>query len=76
MQQCWICSRAQIGAAQRRFDYNYALISNRRALSLRLRFRLGPGTELMPFVGYIHNTEWQEAPPVFADGVHALPQFD
>jgi len=71
-----VLSIGLIAAAQRGFDYNYALISNRRALSLLLRFRLGPGTEVMPFVGYIHNTEWQEEPLVFADGVHPLPQFD
>jgi iron complex outermembrane recepter protein len=71
-----VLSIGLIAAAQRGFDYNYALISNRRALSLLLRFRLAPGTEVMPFVGYIHNTEWQEEPLVFADGVHPLPQFD
>jgi iron complex outermembrane receptor protein len=65
-----------IAAAQRGFDYNYALISNRRAFSLLLRFKLAAGTELMPFVGYIHNTEWQETPLVFADGSHPLPLFN
>src|SRR5215813_7867346 len=65
-----------IAAAERGFDYNYALISNRRAVSLLLRFRPGSGTEVMPFVGYIHNTEWKEAPLVFADGTHPLPLFD
>lgn len=65
-----------IAAAERGFDYNYALISNRRAISLLLRFRPGSGTEVMPFVGYIHNTEWQETPLVFADGIHPLPLFN
>ena len=65
-----------IVAAQRGFDYNYALISNRRAISLLLRFRPGSGTEVMPFVGYIHNTEWQQTPLVFADGMHPLPLFN
>jgi len=65
-----------IAAAERGFDYNYALISNRRAISLLLRFRPGSGTEVMPFIGYIHNTEWKEAPLVFADGTHPLPLFN
>jgi iron complex outermembrane receptor protein len=65
-----------IVAAQRGFDYNYALISNRRAISLLLRFRPGSGIEVMPFVGYIHNTEWQQTPLVFADGIHPLPLFN
>ena len=65
-----------IAAAERGFDYNYALISNRRAISLLLRFRPGSETEVMPFVGYIHNTEWQQTQLVFADGVHPLPLFN
>lgn len=65
-----------IAAAARGFDYNYALRSNRRAISLLLRFRSGSGTEVVPFVGYIHNTEWEESPLVFADGVHPLPLFN
>jgi iron complex outermembrane recepter protein len=65
-----------IGAAERGFDYNYALRSNRRAISLLIRFRPGSGTEVVPFVGYIHNTEWEETPLVFADGTHPLPLFN
>jgi len=65
-----------IAAAERGFDYNYALTSNRRAISLLLRFRPGSGTEVMPFVGYIHNTEWEQTPLVFADGMHPLPLFN
>jgi iron complex outermembrane receptor protein len=65
-----------IAAAERGFDYNYARISNRRAISLLLRFKPGSGTEVMPFVGYIHNTEWLEEPLVFADGNHPLPLFN
>jgi iron complex outermembrane receptor protein len=65
-----------IAAAQRGFDYNYALISNRRAISLLLRFRPGSGIEVMPFVGYIHNTEWEQTQLVFADGIHPLPLFN
>lgn len=63
-------------AAAHGFDYNYALRSNRRALSLLVRFTPTPGTEVLPFVGYIHNTEWEELPYVYADGVHPLPMFD
>ena len=65
-----------IAAAERGFDYNYARISNRRAVSLLLRFTPSPGTEVLPFVGYIHNTEWQQTPLVFADGIHPLPLFN
>jgi iron complex outermembrane recepter protein len=65
-----------IAAAARGFDYNYALKSNRHAISLLLRWRPVPGTEVVPFVGYIHNTEWEETPLVFADGIHPLPLFN
>ena len=65
-----------IAAAAHGFDYNYALRSNRRAISLLLRFRPGSAAEVLPFIGYIHNTEWEETPYVYADGAHALPLFD
>ena len=64
-----------VGAAQD-FDYNYALSSTRRAISLVLRWRPTPGTEFLPFFGYIYNTEHQETPFVFADGTHPLPLFN
>ena len=63
-------------AAAHGFDYNYATRSNRRALSLLLRFAPAAGTEVLPFVGYTHNSEWQELPYVYADGVHPIPMFD
>jgi len=64
-----------VGAA-RDFDYNYALSSTRRAISSLLRWRPTPGTEVVPFFGYIYNTESQETPFVFADGTHPLPLFN
>lgn len=63
-------------AAARDFDYNYALSSNRRAISLLLRWRPTSRTEFVPFFGYIYNTEHQETPFVFADGTHPLPLFN
>ena len=63
-------------AAARDFDYNYALSSTRRAISLLLRWRPAPGTEIVPFFGYIYNSENQETPFVFADGTHPLPLFN
>ena len=65
-----------IAAAAHGFDYNYALRSNRRAISLLLKFTTGTRAEVLPFIGYIHNTEWQETPFAFADGFHPLPLFD
>lgn len=63
-------------AAARDFDYNYALSSTRRAISLLLRWRPTSRTEFVPFFGYIYNTENQETPFVFADGTHPLPLFN
>jgi iron complex outermembrane receptor protein len=65
-----------IAGAAHGFDYNYALKSNRRAISLLLKFTPGARTEVLPFIGYVHNTEWQETPFVFTDGVHPVPVFD
>jgi iron complex outermembrane recepter protein len=63
-------------AAAQDFDYNYALASTRRAISLLARWRPTSGAEIVPFFGYIYNTEDQETPFVFADGTHPLPQFN
>ncbi|MBV8974667.1 MAG: hypothetical protein JOY74_06045, partial [Sinobacteraceae bacterium] len=63
-------------AAAQDFDYNYALASTRRAISLLARWRPISGAEIVPFFGYIYNTEDQETPFVFADGTHPLPQFN
>ena len=63
-------------AAARDFDYNYALSSTRRAISLLARWRPTSRTEVIPFFGYIYNTEDQETPFVFADGTHPVPQFN
>jgi len=43
-------------AAARDFDYNYALSSTRRAISLLLRWRPTSRAEFVPFFGYIYNT--------------------
>ena len=63
-------------AAARDFDYNYALSSSRRAISLLLRWHLTSRAEVVPFFGYIYNTESQETPFLFADGTHPLPLFN
>jgi iron complex outermembrane receptor protein len=63
-------------AAAQDFDYNYALASTRRAISLLARWRPTSQIEVIPFFGYIYNTEDQETPFVFADGTHPVPQFD
>jgi iron complex outermembrane recepter protein len=63
-------------AAGHDFDYNYALRSNRRAISVLARLRPSAAAEIVPFVGYIHNTEWRLTPAVYADGIHPLPSFD
>ena len=65
-----------IAGAAHGFDYNYALKSNRRAISLLLKFTPNLRTEVVPFIGYVHNTEWQETPFVFTDGVNPLPIFN
>ena len=64
-----------VGAAQN-FDYDYALTSARRAASLVLRYQPNPGTQILPFFGYIHNTEHAELPLVYSDRAHPLPLFD
>jgi len=63
-------------AAVRGSDYNFSLRSSHRALSLLLRFTPTTGTQVLPFVGYLHNSESAELPYVYADGVHSLPMFD
>jgi len=63
-------------AAAQDFDYNYALTSIRQAISLLLRWRPAPGTEIIPFYAYIYNTEHDETPLVFSDGTHPLPLFN
>ncbi|MFI4886336.1 MAG: TonB-dependent receptor domain-containing protein [Steroidobacterales bacterium] len=63
-------------AAAREFDYGYAAQSNERAASLLLRIRPTDRIELVPFIGYTHNTERRELPLVYADGIHPPPLFD
>jgi iron complex outermembrane receptor protein len=63
-------------ALARDFDYDFALTSRRRAVSFVGRFRPNAGIELIPFLGYIRNTEHRETPLVISDGVHPLPIFD
>jgi iron complex outermembrane receptor protein len=62
--------------AARNFDYDYALTSTRRAISMVLRYQPSPRTELLPFFGYTHNTEREELPLVYSDRAHPLPLFD
>jgi len=63
-------------AAAQNFDYDYALTSARRAISLVARFQPNPGAEVIPFFGYIHNFEHEETPFVFSDRAHPLPLFE
>ena len=63
-------------AATQNFDYDYALTSARRAISLVVRYQPNPGTELFPFFGYTHNTEHEQTPLVYSDRTHPLPLFD
>lgn len=63
-------------AAAEDFDYDYALRSSRRAISLVARFHPDPGAEIIPFFGYMHNTEHAETPLVYSDRTHPLPLFE
>src|SRR5262249_26516643 len=63
-------------AAAQNFDYDYALQSARRAISLAARIRPNANIELIPFYGYVHNFERNQTPTVFSDRVHPLPLFD
>jgi len=58
------------------FDYDYARTSENLGFSLLLRIRPDEGTEILPFVGYIHNYEHQLLPIVFAGGLSPLPLFN
>ena len=64
-----------VGAA-RNFDFDYALESARRAISLVARIRPNANTEIIPFYGYVHNFEREQTPSVYSDRVHPLPLFD
>ncbi|MBS0374715.1 MAG: TonB-dependent receptor [Proteobacteria bacterium] len=57
------------------FDYLYALTSFRRAVAVVGRIRPTEGTEIVPFFGYIRNTERSETPYVFADRVSVPANF-
>ncbi len=58
------------------FDYNYARTSGSLGFSLLLRIRPDERSEILPFVGYIHNGERQVLPTVFANGLNPLPMFN
>ncbi len=58
------------------FDYTLALASTQRAISALARFHPSEETEVVPFFGYIHNTERYETPLVFSNGNDPLPVFD
>jgi iron complex outermembrane recepter protein len=58
------------------FDYNYARNSASLGYSLMLRIRPDPRSEIVPFIGYVHNGEHQGLPSVYADGLHPLPMFN
>src|ERR1700719_3548910 len=48
------------------FDYDYARTSSNLGFSLLLRIRPDERSEILPFVGYVHNGEHQLLPIVFA----------
>jgi iron complex outermembrane receptor protein len=58
------------------FDYNYARTSENLGFSLLLRIRPDERSEILPFVGYVHNGEHQLLPIVFANGLSPLPMFN
>src|SRR6266853_1313669 len=58
------------------FDYNYARTSGNLGFSLLLRIRPDERSEILPFVGYLHNGERQVLPTVFANGLNPLPMFN
>ncbi|HWS61995.1 MAG TPA: TonB-dependent receptor [Steroidobacteraceae bacterium] len=58
------------------FDYNYARTSENLGFSLLLRIRPDERSEILPFIGYIHNGEHQLLPIVFANGLSPLPMFN
>jgi iron complex outermembrane receptor protein len=58
------------------FDYTLALASVQRAISALARLHPSADTEVVPFFGYIHNTERYETPLVFSNGNDPLPLFD
>jgi iron complex outermembrane receptor protein len=58
------------------FDYNYARTSENLGFSLLLRIRPDERSEILPFVGYVHNGEHQLLPIVFASGLNPLPMFN
>ncbi len=57
------------------FDYNYALSSTRRAISVLARIQPSANTVIVPFFGYIFNTERRETPFVYADRMNPVPYF-
>jgi len=58
------------------FDYEYALRSVRRAFTVLLRFHPSADVDVIPFFGYIHNTERYETPFAYSNGADPLPPFD
>ena len=62
-------------AAAQDFDYNYALSSQRRAISVLARIQPSADTLIVPFFGYIYNKERRESPFVYADQTDPVPYF-
>lgn len=63
-------------AAAQNFDYEYALTSKRRAVSLTARFHPNAAVEWIPFFSRLHNSESSLTPSVYSDRIHPLPLFD
>ena len=57
------------------FDYYFATKSKKRAVSVLARIQPSPTTEIVPFFGYVYNTERRETPFVYATGTDGVPFF-
>ena len=62
-------------ADARDFDFNYALNSSRRAVSVLARIQPSADTLIVPFFGYIYNTERRETPYTYANQTDPVPYF-
>lgn len=71
-----LLSAGLIVAEAHDFDYTLALASVQRAISALARLHPSADTEVVPFFGYIHNSERYETPLVFSNGNDPLPLFD
>ncbi len=57
------------------FDYVYALRSFKKAIAAVGRIEPAPGVEIVPFFGYVYNTERQETPYIYGSRTASVPFF-